>query len=134
LNSSESQAAPRVGLLSPDLLVRSRVQAGLAGHGAQVEMISGDELPGVFGLLLVDLNRDQEQRLAWLRRAIPTQPTAEVICFGPHTEMAQLAGSAKAAGATRCVANSHLAETLQRWLRSGAERRPDRGEQSLDQL
>ncbi|MGC2192273.1 MAG: hypothetical protein WA751_08055 [Candidatus Dormiibacterota bacterium] len=119
MSSSETEAGLRVGLLSQDLMVRSRVEAGLGGASVKVEMITGEEIPGGFDLLLVDLNREQEQRLAWLGRATVSLPGAEVICFGPHTEMAQLSPAAKAAGAKGCVANSHLAETLRRWLRSG---------------
>jgi hypothetical protein len=51
----------------------------------------------------------------------PTGEAAEVICFGRHTEMAELNPRARAAGAVRCVANSHLPETLRRWLRSRRE-------------
>ena len=119
MNSSEPGAVLRVGLLSQDLLVRSRVEAVLGGQVANVGMVAGEEIAGVFDLLVVDLNREQEKRLAWIGRVTPTQPGVEVICFGPHTEMAQLSSTARAAGANRCVANSHLAETLQRWLRAG---------------
>ncbi|MGC1909386.1 MAG: hypothetical protein WA809_07275, partial [Candidatus Dormiibacterota bacterium] len=63
--------------------------------------------------------RDQERRLAWLGQVTLNQLAPGVICFGPHTEMASLSPRARAAGATSCVANSHLEQTLQRWLRSG---------------
>ncbi|HUY08871.1 MAG TPA: hypothetical protein VMW80_05405 [Candidatus Dormibacteraeota bacterium] len=119
MSSSDESAALRVGLLSQDLLVRSRVETGLGGHGVKLEMITGQEPVEVFDLLLVDLNREQEKRLTWLSQATLNQPSAGVICFGPHTEMAKLSPRAKAAGANSCVANSHLDQTLQRWLRSG---------------
>jgi len=121
LSSSEPQAVARVGLLTQDLLVRSRVQVGLGRHAAGLELIAGEEITGTFDLLLVDLNRNPEEQLARLGRLVRAQPDAEVICFGPHTHMAQLSPTAKAAGATRCVANSHLPETLQRWLRAWEE-------------
>lgn len=130
MSSSDDELgdSPRVGLLSSDLLVRSRVGTSLAGRVARVEAITAEELTGAFDLVLVDLNRDQEGRLAWLGRLAETQPEVEVICFGPHTEMARLSPAARAAGASRCVANSHLAETLQHWVRSrgGAPPRPRR--------
>ncbi|HUY23709.1 MAG TPA: hypothetical protein VMV09_00190, partial [Candidatus Saccharimonadales bacterium] len=83
----------------------------------QLEVASDGDLPSGLDLLLLDLNRGAHERLAWLEHLVPL-PAAEVICFGPHTEMAELNPRARAAGATRCVANSHLPETLQRWLRS----------------
>ena len=128
MSSSEPAAPPRVGLVTKDLMIRSRVEAGLGEMAARVEMIVGDRLTGAFDLLLLDLNREAAERLAWLSRVAPTQPGVEVICFGPHTEMAELNPTARAAGASRCVANSHLPETLQRWLRSrgGAPPRPRR--------
>ena len=56
-------------MLSRDLMVRSRVEAGLGEASVKVEMITGEEVPGGFDLLLVDLNREHERRLAWLGRA-----------------------------------------------------------------
>ncbi|MGA7172645.1 MAG: hypothetical protein WB020_03565 [Candidatus Dormiibacterota bacterium] len=119
MNSPEEAASLLVRLLSQDLLIRSRVETGLGGQRVKLEMITGQEPPGHFDLLLVDLNRDQERRLAWVSQVTLNQLTPGVICFGPHTEMASLSPRARAAGATSCVANSHLEQTLQRWLRSG---------------
>ncbi len=115
-------------------MVRARVQAGLGAEGPRVEMVTGDDLGEDLDLLLVDLNRESELRLGWLGRVASIHPGTEVICFGRHTELANLSPAAKAAGADRCVANSHMAETLQRWLRSGRTRRHPRGEQPRDQL
>ena len=131
MSSTDGGSPRRVGLLTQDLLVRSRVEAALVIGPAKVETVAGDELDEEFDLLLVDLNRNWEQRLSWLGRTAATWPAVEVICFGPHTEMAQLSSRARAAGATSCVANSHLAQTLQRWQRSGqgAPARPRRATQ-----
>jgi len=117
LKSSEAAYFPRVGLVSQDLMVRSRVEASLAFPLVVVE-VGAARLEGGFDLILLDLNREAEERLRWLARLVALEEASEVICFGPHTEMAQLNPAAMAAGAARCVANSHLPETLQRWLRS----------------
>jgi len=97
-------------------MIRGRVRAALGTAADQLEVAADGELPSGLDLLLVDLNRDGQARLAWLEHFDRLLPAAEVICFGPHTEMAELNPRARAAGATRCVANSHLPETLQRWL------------------
>jgi len=117
LKSSKSVYFPRVGLVCQDLMVRSRVEAALGFPVVTVEP-SGPRLDGGFDLLLLDLNRSAPERLAWLSGLASPESSSEVICFGPHTEMASLNPTARAAGASRCVANSHLPETLQRWLRS----------------
>ncbi|MGA8207396.1 MAG: hypothetical protein WB801_07260 [Candidatus Dormiibacterota bacterium] len=118
MQSSERVARPKVALVSRDLMVRGRVEIALGTGVHQLEVAADGELPAGLDLLLLDLNRDAQVRLAWLEHIGRTLPAAEVICFGPHTEMADLNPRARAAGADRCVANSHLAETLQRWLRS----------------
>ncbi|MGH7643065.1 MAG: hypothetical protein ACRENX_08660 [Candidatus Dormibacteria bacterium] len=128
MSSSEPRNGPTVGLLSQDLLVRSRVETGLSSTGARVQLIVAGELPPGLELLLVDLNRQAPERLSWLRRVAPTRSGTEVICFGAHTEMAQLSATARAAGASRCVANSHLAESLQRWARARLQPLHERGE------
>ncbi|MGC1184386.1 MAG: hypothetical protein WBA31_04435, partial [Candidatus Dormiibacterota bacterium] len=129
LKSSEAVYFPRVGLVSQDLMVRSRVEASLPFPLVMVEA-GAPRLEGGFDLLLLDLNRDAADRLGWLAELAAPQ-ASEVICFGPHTEMAELNPTAKAAGASRCVANSHLPETLQRWLRSWGGGPTERGEQAL---
>ena len=101
-------------------MVRARVAALLAPPVARLEVVSASSPLGSFDLLLVDLNRDAPARLAWLEEAVGSRSGYQVIAFGPHTEMADLNPRAKAAGASRCVANSHLAETLARWRRSQA--------------
>ncbi|MGA7088480.1 MAG: hypothetical protein WA695_00310 [Candidatus Dormiibacterota bacterium] len=118
MKSSEPASRPRVGLLTRDLMVRARVRAALGTAVEQLEVATDGDLPSSLDLLLLDLNRGAHERLAWLEHLDLPLPAAEVICFGPHTEMAELNPRARAAGATRCVANSHLPETLQRWLRS----------------
>ncbi|MGH7666270.1 MAG: hypothetical protein ACREN1_03015 [Candidatus Dormibacteria bacterium] len=70
---------------------------------------------GRYDLLLIDLNREAKERLAWLTRVGADEFPTEVVCFGPHTQMAELSQLARAAGAGRCVANSHLPLTLRRW-------------------
>ncbi|HEY6537814.1 MAG TPA: hypothetical protein VI138_02090 [Candidatus Dormibacteraeota bacterium] len=120
--SSSEPSRPLVGLVTDDLLFRSRVVAGLEGQADLVTVRLG-ALPDGLVLLLVDLNRRPEERIAGL--SMGGGAGLEIICFGPHTEMAELSPRARAAGATRCVANSHLAETLQRWLRS-ATAKPSR--------
>ncbi|MGP8249066.1 MAG: hypothetical protein ACLQNU_03875 [Candidatus Dormibacteria bacterium] len=118
MKSSELTAGPQVALLTRDLMTRARVAAALGPSVDQLQVLAGGELPEGLDLLLLDLNRDALERLAWLEHIGPRGHAAEVICFGPHTEMAELNPRARAAGAARCVANSHLPETLQRWLRS----------------
>ena len=118
LRSSEPTARPEVALLTRDLMIRARVEAALGSAVEHLQVLAGGELPGGLDLLLVDLNRDAPERLAWLEHTAAPGAGAEVICFGRHTEMAELNPRARAAGAARCVANSHLPETLQRWLRS----------------
>lgn len=118
MRSSEQVARPKVGLLTRDLMVRARVEAALGTAVDQLEVAADGEVPSGLDLLLLDLNRDAPERLAWLEHLDRPLPVVEVICFGPHTEMADLNPRARAAGAGRCVANSHLGETLQRWLRS----------------
>jgi hypothetical protein len=118
LKSSELTTRPKVALLTRDLMVRARVEAALGTVVEHLQVLAGGELPEGLDLLLLDLNRDAPERLAWLEQIGPPGPAAEVICFGRHTEMAELNPRARAAGAARCVANSHLPETLQRWLRS----------------
>jgi hypothetical protein len=108
-------------LLTRDLMVRARVETALGTAVGALQVLAGGELPEGLDLLLVDLNRDAAERLAWLEHIGPRGPHGprpDVICFGPHTEMAELNPRARAAGAASCVANSHLPETLQRWLRS----------------
>jgi hypothetical protein len=117
-SSSDLSTHPRVALLTRDLMVRARVEAALGSTVADLQVLAGGELPEGLDLLLLDLNRDGEERLAWLEHLGPPGRAAEVICFGRHTEMAELNPRARAAGARSCVANSHLPETLQRWLRS----------------
>lgn len=104
--------------MTRDLMVRARVRAALGTAVDHLEVADDGEVPSRLDLLLVDLNRHGLERLEWLEHLDLPLPTAEVICFGPHTEMAELNPRARAAGAARCVANSHLPETLQRWLRS----------------
>jgi hypothetical protein len=128
--SSPESAPPRVGLLTEDLMVRSRVEVALRPRAVRVELLTLGALPIGYDLLLVDLNRDPTVRLAWLKPALGASPVAEAICFGPHTEMARLHPLAMETGARRCVANSHLPDTLGRWLRSRREgvQSPRRGE------
>jgi hypothetical protein len=118
LKSSEPVARPKVGLVTRDLMIRARVEVALGPGVDQLEVAADGEVPAGLDLLLLDLNRDTRARLAWLEHLGRTLSAVEVICFGPHTEMADLNLRARGAGADRCVANSHLAETLQRWLRS----------------
>jgi hypothetical protein len=99
-------------------MIRARVEAALGPVVGRLEAVGNGDLRGGLDLLLLDLNRDAQERLAWLEQMDPSHRAGEVICFGPHTEMAELNSRARAAGAARCVANSHLAETLDRWLRS----------------
>ncbi len=113
-----------MGLVSSDLLARSRVQAAL---GRPVSA-TGPGLPaadGGWALLLVDLNSDAAQRLAWLGRQGP-QVANLVLCFGPHTELAELSQRARRSGAGRCVANSHLDRALASWVRAVAASRGER--------
>jgi hypothetical protein len=105
-------------LLTRDLMIRARVRAAFGTAVDQLEVAADGEVPSGLDLLLVDLNRDGPERLAWLEHLDRPLPAAGVICFGPHTEMAELNPRARAAGATRCVANSHMPETLRSWLRS----------------
>lgn len=116
-------------MLSQDLMVRSRVAATLAVGGIKLEVLTLDSKPVALDLLLADLNRGADERLAWLERVQARGAAGEVICFGRHTEMAELNPRALAAGAARCVANSHLPVTLGRWLRSrpGGRDSPRRG-------
>lgn len=118
MRSAEPVAPPRVGLVTQDLMVRSKVESLLTPLAVGGTLVGDEPSPGPFDLLLVDLNRNAADRLAWLERVASSGPGGEVICFGPHTEMAELTRRARAAGATRCVANSHLPETLQRWRRT----------------
>jgi hypothetical protein len=118
LKSSELAVRPKVGLLTRDLMVRARVEVALGARVDHLEVGADRDVPSGLDLLVLDLNRDAQERLAWLEHLDLPHAAAEVICFGPHTEMAELNPRAKAAGASRCVANSHLPETLQRWLRS----------------
>lgn len=117
LKSSDRAPSPQVGLLSQDLMVRSRVETSLGVRTMTVKLTDAAPDPPV-DLVLVDLNRQASERLAWVRQLGRVGTHAEIICFGRHTEMAELNPAAIAAGASRCVANSHLPETLERWLRS----------------
>jgi hypothetical protein len=119
--SSSEPGPPRVGLLTQDLMVRSRVEVALRPRAVRVELLTLGAQPNGYDLLLVDLNRDATLRLVWLERALAARSLGEAICFGRHTEMAELNPRAIAAGARRCVANSHLPKALERWLRSRRE-------------
>jgi len=115
---ADPDAGPRVGLVTRDLLVRARVGAALGECARGLQLLGDDARWAGFDLLLIDLNRDARERLVQLRTATQGRPGADVFCFGPHTEMRELSPAARAAGASRCVANSHLPESLRRWLRS----------------
>ncbi len=106
-----------MGLASPDLLLASRVRSALGSlASATLEVVDPAVPAAPWALLLIDLNRGAARQLQWLRQLAPGEAT-RVICFGPHTELAALGPEARAAGADRCVANSHLAQALASWAR-----------------
>ncbi len=97
-----------VGVFTRDLMVRSRLPQDVRW------VRTPDNLDGL-AMLLVDLNRELEPALAAIGEA-RRRGGAElkIICFGAHLELPALRDRALAAGADRCVANSHLTTLLQR--------------------
>ncbi|MGH7640000.1 MAG: hypothetical protein ACREOL_03680 [Candidatus Dormibacteria bacterium] len=116
--SSSERLGLRIGILGADLLWRSRVAAALGEAGAELKQVGPGPLPPGLDLLLVDLNRDPGERLQRLTGLLSAAPKLEVVCYGPHAQMAGLSPEARRRGARRCVANSQLQHTLRRFAES----------------
>lgn len=98
----------RVGLVSADLMVASRLASLARGLGFIMQTVSAGAGISKLDLLLVDLNHDPEGQVAFMAGLLADHPGMATVCFGPHLGLAQLKPRVKAAGAQRCVANSAL--------------------------
>jgi hypothetical protein len=96
-------------------MVRSRVTALAVPQGWRVQDVrTPSEARGV-ELLLVDLNREANLRLALLGRVRSGLPELPAVCFGAHMEAGGWAPEARRLGAV-CCANSSLPAVLLRQL------------------
>ncbi|MHB1526440.1 MAG: hypothetical protein ACYCZN_09195 [Candidatus Dormibacteria bacterium] len=119
-----SRRAIRVGLLSRDLMVLSRLASLARGSGFTMRSVLTEEGADGLDLLLVDLNADPEAQIERLGRLLVGQTGLRAVCFGPHLQLAGLRPRARAVGAERCVANSALLRLVEKMVK-GAAPAPD---------
>ena len=95
----------RIVAIAPDLLLGSRIQETLSGHGHDVTLSpSASEAPlDEAQLLIVDVERENPEAVVGL--GVP------VLGFYPHTE-AELRSAAEAAGVDLVVPRSRLAREM----------------------
>ncbi len=111
-----SSPAIRVGLLSRDLMVLSRLASLARGSGFTMRSVRTEEGADDLDLLLVDLNADPEAQIERLGRLLIGHTGLRAVCFGPHLQLAGLRPRARAVGAERCVANSALLRLVEKMV------------------
>ena len=109
--SAHPPASRTLGVVGAELMVRSRVTALAAPRGWMVQDVRTPAEALSVDLLLVDLNRDADLRLALLGRVRSTTPELPAVCFGAHLGAAGWAPAALRLGAV-CCANSSLPKVL----------------------
>ncbi len=107
--------SPTVGVVGAELMVRSRVLAVAGPLGWTVRDVGRAADALSVDLLLVDLNREPERRLALLFQVRSSLPQLPAICFGAHVEAGAWAPEARRLGAV-CCANSSLPRVLRQHL------------------
>ena len=96
-------------------MVRSRVTALAVPLGWRVQDVRTPAEAHSVDVLLVDLNREPDLRLALLGRMRSSLPELPAVCFGAHMEAGGWAPEARRLGAV-CCANSSLSAVLLRQL------------------
>ena len=109
---------PVLGVVGAELMVRSRVLAMAGPLGWAVRDVGTAAQALSVDLLLVDLNREPDRRLALLDQVRSSLPQLPAICFGAHVEAGVWAPAARRLGA-KCCANSSLPGVLRRHLSPG---------------
>ena len=98
----------RIALVSDDLMFRSQLAAALGRTGADLEVVTGHELPDTeFDTTFVDLNADTPHRLGMIARLREQRPAMEIVAFCHHGEK-ELRVQAMQLGASSCVTNGAL--------------------------
>ena len=100
-------------LLGSDLILGSRLRAALARAGIALHQAPGSEGLPASPLVFVDLNSDVDARIEAISRITAGSPERIVVGFCDH-DADGVRRRAMAAGATRVVANRHLAEAAAR--------------------
>lgn len=106
-------------LLGSDLILGSRLRAALAQVGASLHQAPGSEGLPASPLVFVDLNSDVDARIDAISRIRSGPEPPVVVGFCDH-DSDRVRRRAMAAGATRVVANRHLAEAATRLARGAA--------------
>lgn len=97
-----------MALVSGDLMFRSQLAAALGRTGADLEVVTGHELPDAeFDTTFVDLNADTPHRLGMIARLREQRPAMEIVAFCHHGEK-DLRVQAMQLGASSCVTNGAL--------------------------
>lgn len=103
---------PVLGLVGGDLMVRSRIESVANRVGWRMRDLRTPQDAAGCTLVVVDLNRDREQRLHRLHEVAVEVPGATVLAFGPHLDVAAWRPAARRAGAGTCTVNSRVERVL----------------------
>lgn len=119
---------PSILLISPDLMLTSRVAGLVAGVDGQLETVSlctATPKGSAFDLVLIDLGNLRpapEDLLTQLRTTLAQQPPPRTVAFGPHVHKDRLQ-AALDAGADDAVSRGELlgdfTGCINRWCSSG---------------
>lgn len=115
----------RVGVVVPDLILFSRIEAAAVAEGAELQRVDRPaELPAELDLILVDWSARED---GWAME-LQERAGAAVVLFGPHTDL-EAHADARAAGLGPMQARSWLVSRLAEGGALGrmAARAADRG-------
>lgn len=109
---SGASPEPVLGLIGGDLMVRSRIESVANRAGWRMRDLRTPQDAAGCALVVVDLNRDREQRLQRLHEVAVGVPSASVLAFGPHLDVSAWRPAARRAGAGSCTVNSQVERIL----------------------
>ena len=123
-------AGPSILLVSPDLMLTSRVAGLVAGVGGRLETVSlctATPKGSAFDLVLIDLGNLRpapEELLTQIRTTLSQQPLPRIVAFGPHVHKERLQ-AALDAGADDAVSRGELlgdfASCVRHWCKQNED-------------
>ena len=105
----------QVGLITDDLIFQSQIEGPVTRHGAMLAVSSSDFLPPESELIFVDLNREADARLEYIRNLRRENAEAVIVGFCEHENRAtRIRGMEN--GASQVVTNRWVATVADRLL------------------
>jgi DNA-binding NarL/FixJ family response regulator len=105
----------QVGLISGDLMWRSRIEGPVSAAGGLLVVSSSEFLPTGVDLVLVDLNEAVGRRVEAVARLRDERPDAVVVGFCRHEDR-ETRRQAMAAGADQVITNASVLPACTRLL------------------